>query len=398
MKALFYSPDSYGLGHVRRSTSVAEALLNDEPGASALLLTGAPLAGYFDYPRACNYLTLPPVTKDSGGQYVSRNPELHIDTTVGIRTRMIEQATALYRPEIMVVDHSPLGLRGEILPTLQQLGQRTDRCYRVLGMRDVIDEPTAVRAAWKQDGVIEALRRYYDEIFVYGQQDVFDPIEAYEIPADVASKVHFVGYIPRHGNADASRYLKQRFAPRTGRLVALTLGGGGDGDSVMERFCEAYERLGARLPFEVVAVTGPLMSASSRKRFLSWAEPLPGLSMLEYMPEMPDLFEAADFVVAMGGYNTVCELASAGAKALIIPRTFPRKEQQVRAQVLAERGVMRYLEAEKATPDTLIGEILEGLERPAPARGWGLDFNGLTRTAAALRNLVRDRVREPQAA
>src|SRR5439155_747639 len=79
----------------------------------------------------------------------------------------------------------------------------------------------------------------------------------------------------------------------------------------------------------------------------------------------------------MGGYNTICELAYAGASALIVPRTSPRREQLLRAQRLAERGVVHLLLPEAALPDVLIREVLEGFGRPRPPRRWGLDFSGL---------------------
>ena len=111
--------------------------------------------------------------------------------------------------------------------------------------------------AWAKDGTIEVLRRDYDRILVYGRREVFDPIDAYGIPEDVAEKMRFVGYIPRLGRFDPEP-LRKRFAPRTGRWVLVALGGGGDGDVLLKKFLEGYRSAGARPPFEVVAVTGPL--------------------------------------------------------------------------------------------------------------------------------------------
>src|SRR5262249_38388611 len=47
MRILFYSPDSYGLGHVSRTLAIASRLIRDFPAATALVLTGAPRAHYF---------------------------------------------------------------------------------------------------------------------------------------------------------------------------------------------------------------------------------------------------------------------------------------------------------------------------------------------------------------
>jgi predicted glycosyltransferase len=388
VRVLLYSPDSYGLGHVRRSLSISEKLLSQHPGCSVLLLTGAPRAHYFSYPPRCDYVKLPSVTKDAGGEYVSREIGISIEEAVRLREGIVQSATRLFAPDVFCVDHSPLGLCGEAVPTLEYLEGRDT--LRVLGMRDVIDAPEQVRDAWRRDGVVDALRRLYDVIIVYGQRDVFDPITEYGIPPDVAAKMTFAGYIGRNGALSPPDELLRRYAPRTGRLVVVTVGGGGDGDGVVKMFLRGCERLGANRPFESVVITGPLMGHRKRSRFGSWGARLEGTTILEFTSDLPGLIRASSLVVSMGGYNTVCDLACAGARALIVPRTFPRKEQIMRAQRLADRGVAQCLSIEGATPDRLLSEVLLGLERPRPPRGWGLDFSGLKTTVAVLTGARRD--------
>ena len=48
-------------------------------------------------------------------------------------------------------------------------------------------------------------------------------------------------------------------------------------------------------------------------------------------------------VIAMGGYNTFCEILSFNKPALIIPRTRPRLEQHIRASRAQELGLMSVL-------------------------------------------------------
>ena len=388
MRALLYSPDSYGLGHVRRSLSIAGALVaSGRPGTAVRLLTGAPRAHYFDYPSACDYLKLPVVSKGRGGCYVGGDLDLSLDETVRLRSRIIDEATSAFGPHVFLVDHSPLGLCGEALPTLRALARSSRRTLRVLGLRDVIDEPDAVRAAWAKDGALDVLRRDYDAVLVYGQPDVFDPIAEYGIPADVARRVTFVGYVPRTGSGTDPRALRARHAPRTGRLVLLTLGGGGDGDRLLAIALRAMERVAPAPSFELLAVTGPLMSPRKRERFKERARHLSHVSLIEYTRALPDLMRAADVVVSMGGYNTVAELACAGARAIVVPRIEPRREQLVRALRLEARGLLRCLAPTALDPATLELEIGLALEREAPPVGWGLEFGGLSGTVELLRRL-----------
>jgi len=391
LEFLLYSPDSYGLGHIRRSISIAGQLLDEFQDSQASVITGSPFAHYFEYPSRCGYVQLPQVTKNACGQYVSGKPNIPLQQTVDLRESLIGQVAAGFKGGAMYVDHSPLGLCGEMTQALCRLTRDTPKTYRVLGMRDVIDESDAVRTIWEKQQVMRVLRCCYDLILVYGQQELYDPIEQYNIPDDVAAKIKFVGYIPRHARKTGWKTLNKRLAPQTGRLVVVTLGGGGDGDLILESFLEGYRKAGPQPGFEVAAVTGPQMSYARRVRFRELSRDIPGLTLIEYTQELPDLLEAADFVVSMGGYNTVCELACAGARSLIIPRCFPRKEQLVRAKLLARLGVASYLTPEQATPTSLIEYVQAGLERPWPKRGWGLEFTGLTRSAEAIRQLMRER-------
>ena len=58
---------------------------------------------------------------------------------------------------------------------------------------------------------------------------------------------------------------------------------------------------------------------------------------------MEQLIGAADLVISMGGYNTICEILSQRTPALIIPRETPRKEQLIRAEKLKEQGLIDFL-------------------------------------------------------
>lgn len=385
MRILFYSHDSYGLGHVTRTIAVAERLLRDSRVSSGLILTGAPRAHYFTYPRRCDYVKLPSVTKTADGRYVSREIEMTLPETVRLRGRLILEAALSFQPDVFIADHSPGGLGGEILPTLEALGRAPRTVVRILGMRDILDEPAAVREAWRRDGTLEVLRRCYDLLLVYGQRDFFDPIHEYSMPSEIAAKMVFTGYVDRGGRRRDKAGIKLRFAPRTGRLVVVTVGGGGDGNLLLRSFMQAYEQLGAQAPFEAILVTGPLMSPGKRRRFFDWSARLDGISVLEYCGDMPALYGASDYVVSMGGYNTVCELAQAGARTLIVPRVSPRKEQWIRARRLAERGMVSVLSPEEAVPDRLLRAVMEGLEGPRPPRGWRFDLSGLDGINEAVR-------------
>jgi predicted glycosyltransferase len=51
--------------------------------------------------------------------------------------------------------------------------------------------------------------------------------------------------------------------------------------------------------------------------------------------------------VAMGGYNTFCEILSFDKKAIIVPRTKPRLEQFIRARAARNIGLIEMLDADR---------------------------------------------------
>src|ERR1700722_14489649 len=78
------------------------------------------------------------------------------------------------------------------------------------------------------------------------------------------------------------------------------------------------------------------------------------------------LMARAKGVVAMGGYNTFCEILSFDRPALILPRMVPRLEQFIRAQRAAELGLVAMLADENARDPVKMAAALVQLTQQAP--------------------------------
>src|SRR5439155_15663481 len=92
------------------------------------------------------------------------------------------------------------------------------------------------------------------------------------------------------------------------RFALCVVGGGQDGVSLAEAFAWAEFPPGTG----AVIVTGPFMPAEARQRLRLRAAEQPRLRILEFVTDPGELLSRADRVVAMGGYNTVCEVLSFG--------------------------------------------------------------------------------------
>src|SRR5688572_9871669 len=95
-RILLYSHDTFGLGHIRRTLSIAWGLAAALPRASLLCLTGSPRAHAFPMPDCMDYLKLPAVTKDAKGRYVSRASNLSFRRVLAMRSEVIDAAIRNY--------------------------------------------------------------------------------------------------------------------------------------------------------------------------------------------------------------------------------------------------------------------------------------------------------------
>lgn len=203
---------------------------------------------------------------------------------------------------------------------------------------------------------------------MYGSQDLYDPIKEYAITETVSRKMFFTGYIPRRtpGREAVRRTRREHMSNGDGKLVVVTTGGGGDGYAVMEAYLTMLER--APLAVKSVLVTGPFMPKAQRRNLFRRARRL-GVRTYHFYRQMEKLLAAADLVISMGGYNTVCEILSQKSVSLLIPREAPRREQLIRAQAMASRHLVDYIPWSALTPETLRVKVQSLLDNPQRCLG-----------------------------
>ena len=334
VRVLIYSHDTFGLGHLRRCRTIAHALVEKYKGLSVLILSGSPIIGSFDFRARVDFVRIPGVIKLYNGEYTSLGLHIDLSQIMAIRSSIIRHTAEMFAPDLFIVDKEPLGLKGELHETLSIMKARGTTL--VLGLRDVMDEPTLLRREWKSRNLIPVLEDIYDEIWVYGHDQFWDPLAEMDITGSVREKMSYTGYL-------------RRTVPQANKLppvvdldqpyLLVTAGGGGDGDQMIDWVLRAYET-GAQF-MRAVLVLGPFMRPEMQAEVHERAALLEAVEVLTFDSHLELLMEKAAGVVAMGGYNTFCEILSLDKPALIMPRVAPRKEQLVRAQRASELGVAR---------------------------------------------------------
>ena len=139
------------------------------------------------------------------------------------------------------------------------------------------------------------------------------------------------------------------------------------GELMVDWVIRAYES-DRRQPYPALVVLGPFMPTETQVEFMDRAARLDDVEVITFDAHMESLMQNAVGVVAMGGYNTFCEIMSFDKRALIVPRTRPRKEQFIRAARFQELGLVSMLGDEEMSDTRAMETALRHLpQQPRPS-------------------------------
>ena len=361
IRILMYSHDTFGLGHFRRCRAIAHAIVDQFKGVSVVIITGSQIAGAFDFRARVDFVKIPSVIKLYNGEYDSISDHISIDEILMMRKQIIQRTAEVFKPDIFITDKEPLGLKGELEPTLQMLSGGNTKV--ILGLRDVMDSPQLLQKEWEKSNTIEKIDAYYDRIWVYGPKEFWQPLDGLNVDQRVLDRLIYTGFLRRE--LPSAHHLELHNIPE--KFILVTTGGGGDGSPLMEQVLAARE-LDISGDFPLLLVLGPFMKSENRERIRLHASALPNITVVDFESKMEMLLDRATAVVGMCGYNTFCEVLSFDKKALFVPRTYPRQEQYIRASRARELGFCEILTPEEASIPKILAQMLNRLPQiPAPS-------------------------------
>ncbi|MCB1849754.1 MAG: response regulator [Gammaproteobacteria bacterium] len=387
-RIVLYSHDTMGLGHMRRNILIAQSLTGSRLKANVLLVSGSKEIGRFELPSSVDCLVLPSYRKSLAGDYESRHLDLQTKELVSLRSHSINAAVSAFDPDVFIVDNVPRGALNELDDTLSGINAK-GRTRLVLGLRDVLDTPEATLAEWQARNNLNTIQWHYDEVWVYGDPNVYDLCQQVGFGESFDRKVRFTGYLdarkraqPRSG--DIVTPSSQDAPPCTAAYNLCLVGGGQDGFALAEAFALAQQPEGGI----GLLITGPFMEPDKVARLEAIARNKPDLKILGFVAEPTRLLQNARRVVAMGGYNTANEVLAFLRPTLIVPRIRPRLEQLVRAQRLAELGHIDMLHPDHLSPEAISGWLRQP-DSALPHCQKAIDFSGLERLADYVEALTK---------
>lgn len=360
-RILIYSHDTFGLGHLRRCRAIAHHLVDTYKGITVLILTGSPIVGSFEFKARVDFIRLPGVIKLRNGEYKSLGLHVDLADTLAIREAIILQTAKTFSPDIFLVDKEPLGLKGEIAATLDYL-QNTP-CTNILGLRDVLDDPAILVKEWERKQAVTAVETFYDDIWVFGSAAFYQPLQGIPLSSQAHSRILYTGFLKRYAPRKPASFVTPEEP-----FIVVTPGGGKDGVALIELVIDTYAS-GAILPSRAVIVLGPFMANEDRQRFKEKAESIDQIEIIDFTTALEHLILLSKGVVAMGGYNTFCEILSFNKPALLAPRTTPRLEQKIRCDRAAELGLLQSLDPDHMNVEDFAAALhrLESQANPSAA-------------------------------
>ncbi|MCF7223776.1 glycosyltransferase [Marilutibacter chinensis] len=379
-RALFYVFDGgSGIGHLRRLARIADVM---QERFSCLIVTGHDAAPQWIVPHGCEYVRLPAWDSliPSKAQYWGRTTFLDatLDEAVGLRRSIIEGVVRGFRPDVLIVDHLPLGAHEELAPIL-----KTTHCLKCLVTRGIQNETEDLQRLVLGGPALDSLRHDYDRIFSAIDPGVFDLKTNYELPPQIADKILSVGYVAPERKATL------RADTRTARGIAndalwvvASAGSGQWGEPLIEACLALVERY-PDVCFDIV------MGPRSRMRHTG-DQALRGTERVRLhstCSSLDSMHASADLVITCGGYNTLLETIQGGARILCIPyRTDARDEPLHHATILRRFVDIRVAADIDSLLELFEEAIADCRSGPARDRRAALDMGGAERISRTIRS------------
>ena len=200
----------------------------------------------------------------------------------------------------------------------------------------------------------------------------------------------YTGYLRRNVPTAAAA---EALGLNDGEFLLVTPGGGGDGEGMIDWVLAAYEH-NDKLPPALI-VFGPFMLPELQTAFAARAARLKNVHTITFEARLEHLMARARGIVAMGGYNTFCEILSFDKPALFVPRTTPRLEQFIRTQRAAELGLATVLPDEHdRSPAVMAAALLQLTQQKPPS---AVVIPGLLDGMPSVNRLVQKWLRESRA-
>jgi predicted glycosyltransferase len=384
---LLYVQHLLGIGHLRRSMRIVEALVRE--GIRVTLISGGQPLCALACTSAESVIQLPPIrTLDAGFKVLVDEMGRPIDDELrAARRSALLAAFADEQPDALLIEAFPFGRRAfrfELDGLIEAAWARHPRPLVLCSLRDIVVPPNDPR---RPREIVDRVRNDFDFVLVHGDP-AFIPLEnSFPLASEISDRLIYTGYVGEtHEPTDAAISDETAGADE----VVVSVGGGAVGGVLLRTAIET-RRQGCLANLRWRLLAGPNLP---EPEFASLAAALPeGVVLERYRPDFPEILRRCRVSVSQGGYNTVLDILAARAAAVVVPFASGREtEQSLRAERLAARGVLELLPENQLSPERLASAIDRAVfARPATI---AIDTGGARRSAGLIADMIRSPDRE----
>ncbi len=331
LDVLIYAHDGRGLGHASRSIGVGMALRRLYPELKVLFVSGCNLSQELIGKAPLDWLKLPAyATRVVQGKSIGiPGKSLFTDEQLGwLRSKELTHLISLYRPRLVLVDHTPQGKHRELVPAL--LAEAESDTLWVLGVRGVVG---AVRQA-RSEFAGNLFKDHYHAVLWYGDSAVLGRSHCDQLEQQYNKVPVECGYVLRLAEyAVWNRRLLENEEPIAGTISIPWLGE--KSLDFLLVLAEALQKIPQsygcwRLFVDVDDISGVCQKLS--KLFGK----LPNCQLESPGGRYAAALLQSKTAVIYGGYNSLMDITHAKIPALVVLREMQDEEQQVHLQKLQE--------------------------------------------------------------
>ena len=371
-RLLLYVQSLLGIGHLARAARLAAAFA--AAGWEVDLVSGGMPMAELDLGAA--HLVQLPALRSKDESFAELVDDMGKPPDAAWRGARRERLLALFaerRPDVLMLEMFPFGrrqMRFELLPLLAAARAAEPRPLIVSSARDIVQ---ARRKPGRAEEAAALVEQSFDLVLVHGDPRLLRFEESFPLAALLGTRLCYTGYIapspvPRGGPGDAGW-----------DEVVVSAGGGAVGAALLATALAARPRsrsahgrwrllAGRNLPQAALAALA--------------AQAPCGVVVERARADFPTLLANCRMSVSQAGYNTVMEIARAGARAVLVPYVGRGEtEQTLRAERLAARGLVQLVPEAGLTPERLAAAMDAAAASP-PASFAALDLSGAAASVA----------------
>jgi predicted glycosyltransferase len=374
---LFHVQYLLGIGHLQRSLRIANALTRQ--GIEVTLVCGGPPVAELAADPAIRVVQLPPVrARDARFELIDDAGRPLDDAFRASRRADLLAAFAMARPDAVIIEGFPFARRAfrfELDPLIEAVHASEQQPRLICSVRDIVvmrDDPARHRET------IERVRRDFDAVLVHGDPRLIPFDASFPMAPQIADRLIYTGYV-----SPPAKPVTDGPLLASGEVV-VSAGGGAAGRALLDAALAA-RRGGclADLPWRLLAGTN-----LPEAEFAALCRSAPaGVTIERFHPDLAGLLRRCRVSVSQAGYNTVLDILSARARAVLVPFAAEREtEQLMRAERLMALGAAELVRESELSPASLRAAIERAAaHEPAPIE---IDINGAANSARLIAALI----------